>query len=71
VDIPLRTNGNWNILKFDPIEFLQLNFNKEASSLGTLSHENLVLKSVTFYSTIIVRGIYISNYVYDKKVKLF
>lgn len=45
-----------------------MNYPKEASSLGTLSHENLVFKSMTFYSTIIVRGVYISNYVYDKKV---
>jgi len=69
IDIPIAArNDTWSILKFDPIEFIQNNFSKQFSNLGNLTMENIVLKSLTFSSHMYVRGLYLSNTIYEIKV---
>ena len=65
IDIPLILDGNWTIIKFDPINFINNNLSKELLSLGNLTNENTVLKSLCFWSTITIRGVYVSNNIYS------
>ncbi len=67
LDIPISANNNvWSILKFDPIEFIQNS--KQFNNLGNLTQENIILKSIHFSSHMFVRGLYMSNSIYDLKV---
>ena len=69
IDIPISGRNNiWSLLKFDPIEFIQNNFSKQFSNLGNLTTENIVLKTVMFSSHMYVRGLFLSNSIYDIKV---
>lgn len=61
IDIPLNLDSNWTIIKFDPINFINNNLSKELVSIGNLAYENTVLKSLCFWSTISIRGVYVSN----------
>lgn len=63
--MPLTLDGNWTIVKFDPINFLTHNPHKDLASLGTLTHENCILKSLSFWSVISIKGVYVSNNSYD------
>lgn len=65
IDVPLniQTTG-WQIIKFDPVDYINsnlLNKHKEFASIGGITFENTILKSIIFYSTVSVRGVYISN----------
>lgn len=62
IDIPFEplSAAKWTIFKFDPFNFLNINFENLISST-----DSLILKSVTFNSTILIRGIFISNLEYD------
>ena len=63
--MPLNLDGNWTIIKFDPINFINNNLSKELVSIGELSYENTVLKSLCFWSTMNIRGVYVSNNLYS------
>ena len=51
-------------MKFDPCEFIskKLAGYKDFSSLKDITPETCILKSLEIFSTIYIRGIYISNY---------
>jgi hypothetical protein len=52
---------NWAILKFDPVDFINRYFRKEFSALGQVTYDNLTLRDITIWSTIFVRGIFVTN----------
>jgi len=57
--------GNWTVIKFDPINFIINNPHKDLVSLGTLTHENCILKSFSFWAVISIKGVYVSNNSYE------
>jgi hypothetical protein len=61
LDIPLVPDDNWAILKFDPVDFINQYFKKEFSALGNVTYDNLTLREITVWSTISIRGIYVTN----------
>lgn len=69
VDVPLPIQGGmWTIFKFDPVEYINLNLLnkfKDFSVFGGLTPENTVLRSCIFWSSIYLRGVYISNSNFD------
>ena len=56
-------SGVWSIYKFDPAEFITTNLIqlKDFSSLSGISTENTILRTFEAFSTIVVRGIFVSN----------
>ena len=67
IEIPIQMdenrNGIWSLYKFDPAEFINSNLIqfRDFSGLSGISTENTILRTFEVFSTIIVRGIYISN----------
>ena len=64
INIDENKNGIWILMKFDPCDFItkKLAGYKDFASLKEISSETCILKSFEVFSTIYVRGIYISNY---------
>lgn len=56
---------NWYILKVNPSKFINTFLVEEFRTFGSISPENLILKSFTAYSTLKIRGLYISNNSYS------
>lgn len=61
IDIPIQVTNNWTILKFDPVDYISKNLSKEFMTFGPITSENLVLRSMQFWSIMQLRGVYISN----------
>ena len=68
IEIPVvideNKNGVWTLMKFDPCDFIiqKLAGYNDFSSLKDITPETCILQSILIYSTIYIRGIYISNY---------
>ena len=82
MDIPVRLSlltestekikslyNNWCLIKFDPVEFINSKYKTEFASFGSITSENLILKSFLFQSIISLRGIFISNSSFEADVK--
>ena len=55
-------------MKFDPCDFIKkklVNNFKDFASLKEITQDNCILKSFEVFSTVYIRGIYISNYDFD------
>ena len=72
VEIPIEINEEkdscWILYKFAPVEYINRNLVKyrEFKSLEGITEERCIFKSFVIYSTIHIRGIFISN----KEIKL-
>ena len=61
-------SGMWTFMRFDPCYFIKTklaNSYKDFASLKDITYDNCILKSVELFSTIHVRGIYISNFEFN------
>ena len=72
IEIPINLDENksgiWTLMKFDPCDFITkklANTYKDFSSLKEITPDTCILKSFEVFSTIHIRGIYISNYDFD------
>ena len=63
VEIDEMRSGIYSLYKFDPVEFITTNLLqfKDFSSLAGITTENTVLKSFEAFSSMYVRGVYVSN----------
>lgn len=67
IEIPIQIDENrsnlWSLYKFDPVEFISTNLVqfKDFAALSGLTTESTVLRNFEAFSTMIVRGVYISN----------
>jgi PAB1-binding protein PBP1 len=61
LDIPVLPEDTWTIVKFDPVDFINRYFRKEFSALGQVTYDNLTIREVTIWSTVMVRGIFVTN----------
>ncbi|MCQ2816953.1 MAG: WD40 repeat domain-containing protein [archaeon] len=67
IEIPIVIDevrsGIYSLYKFDPVEFITTNLlqYKDFASLAGLTTENTVLKSFEAFSSMYVRGVYVSN----------
>ena len=68
IEIPINIDENksniWTIYKFNPVEFIVNNLlkNKDFSSFEGITNDNFILKSFEAFSTIYLRGVYVSNF---------
>lgn len=53
--------GEWNIIKFSPADFINDFCSNEFKTFGSISSNNLLLKSFTASSYIKIQGVFISN----------
>lgn len=53
--------NSWNIVKFNPSNFINEYLLDEFKSFGKITQDNLILKSFTAYSHMKIKGFYISN----------
>lgn len=56
----------WSIYRFNPAEFINEYFSNEFKTFGGISSDNLILKSFLVYSNLAVRGLFVSNSLYEK-----
>ena len=61
-------SGMWTFMRFDPCYFIKTklaNNYKDFASLKDITYDTCILKSIEIFSTIHVRGIYISNFEFN------
>ena len=54
--------SEWNIIKFAPADFINDFLSGEFKNFGSITPENLIFKSVIFYSSLKIKGVFISNH---------
>lgn len=57
----------WNLLIINPAEFINDFFADEFKTFGTISSNNLIFKSFVANSKFMIRGLYLSNYLFNIK----